>query len=279
MTLDRDAGESKAGEGDIAVHQDWFAVGWPHVLPRHQAFLMCMVLSTAATRPVTGTLDEVVRELFGDSLAAFLRGLGEDLDSPVLWLQPDDLAYAEGAEEEARLRAETAAHRAACEDALRAGGFPVPATIRDLVDTMVALGIARTTDGRWSMPERLPLPEDVLALPERLRETFRALRRSDAVAPWKHALARYLDDGLGRPGELFTTPGRLAETTGLDPDDLRTALDDLVEEGDARLYRGVPRVPVASARDLQDHQRFHLVLDWDHYDENHFVVARTDGLS
>lgn len=277
VTIDRDTGKSKAGEGDVVVHDDWFTSGWTFVLPRHQALLMCVVLSTAAARPVTGTIDEVVRELFDDSLGAFLRDLGEDLDSPVLWLQPDDLAWAKGAEEEARVRAEATAHRAACEGALRAGGFPVPETIRDLVGTMLALGIAHTTEGRWSMPDRLPRPEDVLELPEELRESLRRLRRSDAAEPWKHALTDYLDHTLGRPGELFTTPGRLAEAVRLSPDELRSALDDLVEDEHIRLYRGIPRVPVASAGDLQDHQRFHLVTDWEQYDEDHVYVLRHDG--
>ncbi|MFI6421209.1 DUF6042 family protein [Streptomyces sp. NPDC050842] len=282
MTVDQgagktEAGKGEAGKGDLAVHNDWFSSGWMHLLPGYQAMLMCMLLSTAATRPVTGTLDEVAREVFGDSPRDFLHGLGEDLDSPVLWLAPDTLAAAEDTEEEARIRAEAAARRAGGEGALRAGGFPVPETIRDLVGTMLALGIAHTTEGRWSMPDRLPLPEDVLELPDDLRGTFRRLRRSDAAEPWKHALTDYLDHTLGRPGELFTTPGRLAEAVRLSPDELRAALDDLVEDEHIRLYRGIPRVPVASAGDLQDLQRFHLVTDWEQYDEDHVYVLRHYG--
>ncbi|MFE1905153.1 DUF6042 family protein [Streptomyces gardneri] len=282
MTVDRDTRDSRdtraggGGGGDISVHDDWFTSGWMHVLPRHQALFMCLVLSTAASRPVTGTLDEVVRELFDDAFGAFLRGLGEDLDSPVLWLEPEDLDHAEGAGAEARIRAEAAARREASEGALRAGGFPVPATIRDLVGTMLALGIAHTDEGRWTMPKRLPLPEEVLELPEDLGEILRKLRRSDAVAPWKQALVRYLDEGLGRPEEVFTTPGRLAGAVRLDAGELRAALDYLVEGEHVRLYRGIPRVPVASARDLQDHQRFHLVPDWQRYDEDHLFVVRHD---
>ncbi|WP_329620581.1 DUF6042 family protein [Streptomyces sp. NBC_01255] len=277
MTVDQGAGKTEPGMGDFAVHNGWFPSGWMHVLPGYQAMLMCMLLGTAATRPVTGTLDEVAREVFGDSPRDFLRGLGEDLDSPVLWLDPATLDATEDAEEKAELRAEAAARRAAGEGALRAGGFPVPATIRDLVGTMLALGIARMEDGRWSMPEYLPLPEDVLDLPEDLRASIGELRRSEAVEPWRQALTDYLDHTLDRPGELFTTPGRLAEAVGLGPDELRAALDDLVEDGHVRLYRGIPRVPVASARDLQDHQRFHLVPDWQRYDEDHVFVIRHDG--
>lgn len=282
MTVDsdtRDSRDSKAGLGggaDLAVHDDWFPSGWTRVLPRHQALLMCLLLSTAASRPVTGTLDEVVQEVFGDSLGDFLRELGEDLDSPVLWLQPDDLAWAKGAGEEDRVRAEAEARREACEGALRAGGFPVPTTMRELVGTMLALGIAHTAEGRWTMPERLPLPEKVLRLPQDLREIFRKLRHSEAVAPWKQALIRYLDEGLGRPGDIFTTPGRLAEAVRLSAGELRAALDYLADDGHLRLYRGIPRVPVASARDLQDHQRFHLVPDWERYDEDHMFVVRHD---
>ncbi|MDV5149100.1 DUF6042 family protein [Streptomyces sp. SBC-4] len=277
MTIDQGTGETKPGEGDIAVHNDWFRSGWTWVLPRNQSFMMCILLSTAVTRPVTGTLDDVVREVFGETPVDYLRKLGDDLDSPVLWLEPDDIDSAEDAEAEARLRAEAAAHQEVCEGALRAGGFPVPATLRDLVGTMLALGIAHTAEGRWSMPVPLPLPEDVLDLPADLRETFWKLRRGDVVGPWKQALAQYLDEALGRPPELFTTPGRLAEAVGLSPDELRAALDVLAEYEHVRLYRGVPRVPVGSAHDLQDHQRFHLVPDWEQYDEDHVYVHRHDG--
>ena len=277
MTVDQDAARTEPGKGDLALHNGWFTSGWMHVLPKYQAMFMCMLLSTAATRPVTGTLDEVVREVFGDSPRDFLHGLGDDLDSPVLWLEPDTLDAAEDAEEEARIRAEAAAHRTGCEGALRAGGFPVPETIRDLVGTMLALGIACTEDGRWWMPQDLPRPEEVLELPENLRETFRRLRHRDAVAPCKQALTDYLDRTLGRPGELVTTPGRLAESVRVSPDELRAALDALAEDEHVRLYRGIPRVPVASARDLQDHQRFHLVPDWEQYDEDHVYVVPHDG--
>ncbi|MGW6393038.1 DUF6042 family protein [Streptomyces sp. NPDC055103] len=277
MTVDQDTARTEPGKGDLALHNGWFDSGWMHVLPPYQAMLMSMLLATAASRPVTGTLDEVAWEAFGDSPRDFLHGLGDDLDSPVLWLEPGTLAAAEDAEEEAGIRAEAAARRAACEGALRAGGFPVPATIRDLVGTMLALGIAHTEDGRWWMPEDLPLPEDVLDLPEGPRETLRKLRQVKVVAPWKQALSEYLHEALGRPGELFTTPGRLAEAVGLSPDEVRAALDAMVDYEQVRLYRGIPRVPVASARDLQDHQRFHLVPDWEQYDEDHAIMVRYDG--
>ncbi|WP_369181856.1 DUF6042 family protein [Streptomyces mutabilis] len=48
-------------------------------------------------------------------------------------------------------------------------GAPVPTTIRELADTMVALGIAsQDREGCWSVPDGLPLPEEILSLPEEM---------------------------------------------------------------------------------------------------------------
>ncbi len=75
---------------------------------------------------------------------------------------------------------------------------------------MTALGIASRQDGVGVMPERLPLPEDVLTLSDDLRARLRALRHDQAVAPAERALVAHLTDRLGHPAAVFTSIDRLA---------------------------------------------------------------------
>jgi hypothetical protein len=259
----------------VFLHPDWFESGWIFVLPKHQSFLLALFLSTAVRRGLTGTLQEVAGQVGADGL---LDRLGGSLDAPVRWLEPDELDGLgedgeDPTEEEARIRAEAEASRVACEEALRAAGLPLPTTVRGLAETMTALGIASRQDGVWVMPERLPLPEDVLTLPDDLRARLGALRHDQAVAPAERALVAHLTDGLGHPAEVFTSIDRLARALDLTEDKVRGGLQRLVDAGDARLERGLPRVGTAPG-DLASHERFHLVPDWDHFHAHRVLVHR-----
>ncbi|MFB7514699.1 DUF6042 family protein [Streptomyces sp. NPDC056144] len=282
MAADRRTSETKKpkpGEGDLTLHPDWFPSAWQRALPTYPSLFMALLLSTAVTRPVTGTIDEVVEEIFGDTFGDFLRELGDDLDSPLLWVVPRE-EEGEETEEEAEaervLEERSAAERVACETALRAGGFRVPETLRELVGTMTALGIVEETEGRWTMPERLPLPEEVLDLPEPLRGAFRDIRRHDAAEPGRSALLDYLANRPGPVPGVFTTLSALARQTGVTIGQLRLAVKDMADDGRLSLYRGIPRAAV-EVGDLEDHQRFHLVLEPDE-DGSHFTyVVRVVG--
>ncbi|MFE9534985.1 DUF6042 family protein [Streptomyces sp. NPDC006691] len=70
---------------------------------------------------------------------------------------------------------------------------------------------------------------------------------------------------LGEPHEVLTSLDRLAAGTSQDSDDLRPALAELVETGDAQVQRG--QEP-ANAERLEAHQRFHLIMNWAHLHEN-----------
>ncbi|MEU6104477.1 DUF6042 family protein [Streptomyces flaveolus] len=256
---------------NLSFPSDWFTSGWMHVLPRHQSMMMTMILGTAAAEGMRGSVDDVTRVIFGDDFAQAFRGLGDSLDSPVCWLEEDDLEDADEAEQQ-QIKDSVAEHQATCEAAYREAGVPVPTTIRGLADTMTALGIAsQDEDGYWSMPDGLSYPEEVLQLPEETAARFKKMRHVQQLEPAEQAIIHHLTEDLGSPAEVFTSLGRLAEAVEMDVDEVAAGLDHLVEQGDARLYRGSPRVEVA-AKDLPGHARFYLVPDWEHFAENRIHI-------
>lgn len=255
---------------------DWFTSGWMHVLPRHQSMLLVMAMSTATVEGMRGSIEEITHIVFGgdsDDLGPAWRNVGTTFDSPVLWLEGEDLEDEDEAEQE-RIRASSREHQEVCEAAYRQAGVPVPTTIRELADTMMAVGIAsQDEDGYWSMPDGLPYPEDVLSLPEEMATRFREMRRTQQLEPAEQAIIHHLTEDLGHPDEVFTSLDRLAEAVEMDVNEVAAGLDYLVELGDARLYRGSPRVAVL-AKDLPGHARFYLVPDWDHFAENRIEIRR-----
>ncbi|MFD5661022.1 DUF6042 family protein [Streptomyces hirsutus] len=48
---------------DMAMHNDWWASGWDHVLPR-QGFPLTMLIGTASQPGFTGSLDDLLQEIF-----------------------------------------------------------------------------------------------------------------------------------------------------------------------------------------------------------------------
>ncbi|MFD9408193.1 DUF6042 family protein [Streptomyces sp. NPDC059989] len=198
----------------MAVHNDWFPSGWMRVLPRHQSFMLCMIFSTAAVRHMREpAIGKVAEELFGTGLPGVFHGVGDSLDSPVMWLEPDDLDEADNEQDAARIRADAEARQAACQAALEAAGLRAPSTIRDLADIMVALGIASYGDGVWTMPETLPLPEDVLPLPHSLRQVFGEMRRVGSLEGAEQAIIHHLTRKLEYPDELLTSGARWRRET------------------------------------------------------------------
>ncbi|MFE4311908.1 DUF6042 family protein [Streptomyces sp. NPDC056891] len=272
MSVDQDTDQDRSA-GQLSLHNDWFPSGWSSHLPRHQAMTLCMLFGTATVRGLRGSIDDVLEQQFGGEPGRFFGRVGDSLDSPVAWMDPDALEYAETEEERNRLRVDAEEHRARCEQLLRTAGLPVPTTIRELADTMLAVGIATRHDDEWSMPDRLPGPETVLALTDDERAEIGDLRRIWECGPADQALMDHLVDDLNRPAEVFTSVDRLARATDLDEDDLRHALGRLIQEGDARLERGRGRERTA-LDDLKGHERFHLVLDWQHFEENRIIVGR-----
>lgn len=262
----------------MSMHSDWFNSGWLRVLPRHQSLMLAMLMGTATAEEIPGSLDDITTVILGDDISAAFRELGDDLDSPVHWLEEDELEDADE-EEKQQIRNDAQARQEVCEAAFREAGVPVPTTIRELASTMMALGIAsRDDDGYWSMPEELPRPENVLRLPDDMISGFQEFRRTQQLYPAEQAIIRHLTEALKYPDEVFTSIGRLIEATEMGAAEVKAGLDYLVEQGDVRLYRGDPRVEV-SAKDLAEHARFYLVPDWEHFADHriHVKHGKRDG--
>ncbi|MCX5395676.1 DUF6042 family protein [Streptomyces sp. NBC_00102] len=269
------AQNTNAGDDSLSMHTGWWSSGWGHVLPQHQGMLLCMVLGTATVRKVEGDFDEVVQQIVGDSREGLFRLLGDDLNAPVMWLDEEELESAESDEEREEIRISAAENEATLTGALRAAGMPVPTTVRELVKTMLDLKLVAYEDGVWSMPEEFSLPEDTLTLSEPVLARLRKMRHYAYTEPADQGIVRHLIDDLDYPVEVFTSLDRLVSITGEDLEKVRAALEQLVETGDAQLYRGDPRVVVA-AKDLLAHQRFYLVPDWETSNENRLMIRRVD---
>ncbi|MFD5748980.1 DUF6042 family protein [Streptomyces sp. NPDC127033] len=253
---------------DMAMHNDWWVSGWEHVLPR-QGFPLTMLIGTACQPGFTGSLDDLLHEIFGGHWDM----IGGDLDGELSFSWPDEEWDYEAAPE----------GREACEAArweqfstmLTTAGFPVPTTVRDLSELYLTWGLARreeTPDGtRWSMPAALPLPGDLLPLDPELTKRLDGIRWKTSTGPLLDTLIDHLVDDLGEQTETLTSLDRLAAATDQDVYDVRLALVELVKSGDARVQRGEEP---ADAERLEAHRRFRLVMDWEHFYENRIQVTR-----
>lgn len=252
---------------DMAMHNDWWPSGWDHVLPR-QGFALTMLIGTASQPGFTGSLDDLLQEIFDGHWDM----IGGSLDGALTFSWPDEEWDYEAAPEG---REASEANRWKDFGAmLTAAGFPVPTTVRDLSDLYLTWGLARreeTPDGtKWSMPTALPLPRDLLPLNAELTKRLDTIRWMMRTGPLVDRLITYLVDDLGEPQEILTSLDRLAAATDHDADNVRLALAELVESGDAQVQRG--QEP-ADAERLEAHQRFRLVMDWDHFNETRMRIS------
>ncbi|WP_019356627.1 DUF6042 family protein [Streptomyces sp. AA1529] len=253
---------------DMAMHNDWWASGWEHVLPR-QGFPLTMLMGTACQPGFTGSPDDLLQEIFDGHWDM----IGGDLDGALTFSWPDEEWNYEAVPE----------GREACEATrweqsgalLTTADFPVPATVRDLSELYLTWGLAgreETPEGtRWSKPAVLPLPGDLLPLNPELTERLDKIRWMMRTGPLLDPLIDHLVSDLGEPAETLTSLDRPAAATGQDVDDVRLALVELVKSGDTRVQRGEEP---ADAERLETHRRFRPVMDAEHFHENRIQVSR-----
>lgn len=227
-----------------------------------------MLIGTACRPGFTGSLDDLLREIFDGHWDM----IGGDLDGPLTFSWPGEEWDYEAAPE--GREACEAARREQFSTMLTTAGFPVPVTVRDLSELYLTWGLARceeTPDGtRWSMPAVLPLPGDLLPLDPELTQRLDGMRWTMRTGPLLDTLLDHLIDDLGEPAETLTSLERLAAATGQDVDDVRLALVELVKSGEAHVQRGEEP---ADAERLEAHRRFRLVMDWEHFHENRIRVS------
>jgi hypothetical protein len=120
------------------------------------------------------------------------------------------------------------------------------------------------------MPAALPLPGDLLPLDADLAKRLDWIRWTMRTGPLVNGLVNHLVNDLGEPHEVLTSLHRLAAATSQGTDDVRLALAELVEAGDAQVQRG--QEP-ANAERLEAHQRFRLIMNWEHLHENRMQLS------
>ncbi|MFI5828476.1 DUF6042 family protein [Streptomyces sp. NPDC051578] len=252
---------------DMAMHNDWWASGWDHVLPR-QGFPLTMLIGTASQPGFTGSLDDLLQEIFDGRWDM----IGGDLDGALTFSWPNEQWDYEDAPEGPEANE---AHRWEKFGALlTAAGYPVPKTVRDLSELYLTWGLVsreETPEGtRWSMPVALPLPGDLLPLDADLAKRLDWIRWTMRTGPLVGGLIDHLADDLGEPHEVLTSLDRLAAATSQDVDDVRLALAELVQAGDAQVQRGQEPADVER---LEAHQRFRLIMNWEHIHENRMQLS------
>ncbi|MCP9989233.1 DUF6042 family protein [Streptomyces albogriseolus] len=120
-------------------------------------------------------------------------------------------------------------------------------------------------DGREARQALLP------ARPPRHRGTP---RRGQGHHRRRHQRRTHHQRGPARPGhepqEVLTSLDRLAAATGRDVDDVRLALAELAQSGDAQVYCG--QEPAVVER-LEAHRRFRLVMEWEHFHQTRMQLS------
>ncbi|MFD7900572.1 DUF6042 family protein [Streptomyces sp. NPDC059743] len=232
-------------------------------MPR-QALALTMLMGTASQPGFTGSLDDLLQEIFGGRWDM----IGGDLDGALTFTwHGEEWDYEEAPEGREACEADRWEKFGAM---LTAAGFPVPTTVRDLAELYLTWGLAARKESpegtRWSMPAALPLPGDLLPLDTELTQQLDKIRWIMRTGP----LIDHLVDDLGEPLENLTSLDRLADATGQDVNDLRLALAELVQSDDAKVLRG--QEP-ADAERLETHHRFRLIMDWDHFHETRIELS------
>lgn len=158
-------------------------------------------------------------------------------------------------------------------------GIPQVRTAEQVLDLMIRLRLVEvgTTDGIevLRLATNPPLPTEVLPLSAEQSEAEDKVRwfsRYGRLA--QRVLRLFVDDaggGLSRV-TLTTSLNRLAAATDSDPEDVRHAVQVLVEEGDFSAQR--QGAPVDVER-LVSHQRFDLVVDPDRFHADRISVQLT----
>ena len=155
-------------------------------------------------------------------------------------------------------------------------GIPLVRTAEQVLDLMITLGLVAVDNTGEAEALRLatnpPLPTEVLPLTPEQRAAEDKLRwqsRYDALS--QRVLRLFLDEssqGLGRVA-LPTSLDRLASAVEWDPEDVRHAVQVLIDEGDFSARRQGATIDIER---LVPHQRFDLIVDPDRFYANRFSV-------
>jgi hypothetical protein len=250
-------------EEGIAIDPDWWTSGWNAFLPRQGLFLH-MVVATATQRETDGDFTALVDDLGAD---IFNRDTG-GLSGPIWWSFPDE------EDPDPEQIAMDAASQHEFETTMARAGRPLPATVLELVDLMVDLGIfvRSNEDGveRWRSPQPLPLTAEALPVSPEFAARQDEHRWEELHEASAQTLIRHAIDALDCPERIDTTLTRLAVDVGLDVADVRFGLANLSGSGFSLVDKATdtPQDPET----VEEVRPITVSIDWERFNEQRFSI-------
>jgi hypothetical protein len=219
--------------------------------------------------PPCGLLDSVGRATAEDVVGDLDAVLRLDLLWPGDPAEP--LAFSDEDEDDEEQLALDRRARELFESVLAEAGRAVPATVGELAELLVDLGVlvhdtTGTGQQRWRIAQPVPRPCDVLPVPEEWTRKQDEIRLHTAALPAVSDLLSLFD----RTGttELDTRIERLAKDREMTVDQVRAGLVSMSMTGDLRLQRRGPdsRPEEVDPSTVASHARITIIVDWDHVD-------------
>jgi len=154
-------------------------------------------------------------------------------------------------------------------------GLPIDHSIGGLVDLLVACRVLTLSDGHLSVNEASPLPGEVLPLDPDEAATQDELRWRRLHERTAQAVIALFDVDGQAIDVLHTSIAGLARTLELDPESIRTAVQQLIEEGD---FKTTINVETA-----EEDVPFDLRVDWEQFSRTrvgiHFMHEPDEDLT
>ncbi|WP_087001960.1 DUF6042 family protein [Gulosibacter sp. 10] len=248
-----------------------FGKGWSSTLPSTLVIVLGEIAQSAPI--VRADFDAMLREANPHTPQGLDSSVWEPLD---LWtdeslatLDSDygDLDEPRTADE---LNAEEAAQRladqATFEQYLVSKGVPIEHTVSALLDLLIACEVV-TMDhaGVLSLNESAPLPAEVLPLDSKEVEIQDKLRWERLHQEASQAIIRlFRTEGQGLDHVLVSLD-QLAAQLETDPEDVRSAIGVLIDEGGFSTSTDIERTP--------SDQSFILNVDWEAFNQNRIHVS------
>jgi Family of unknown function (DUF6042) len=245
------AARALGGDTVSFIRTGWGRSGWTRLLPL-QSLTLETIISTATIRGQNGTLQELIsRHVAG------IHDLPQGVDTVLTWDDGDSDEQTDAL----RQRAKAAFHATVVKT-----GRSVPTTVAELAGLLTEVGVYQHISEpngvhRWRAETDVPLVGDVLPLP------FEWAAHEDNVR-WRTVTARAafgLSDHFrqrGRIARLDTTIERLGTDCATSTESVRNALDGMVYRNWLIVQRHEVSVDRGDLRQLPDHARIVLVLDW-----------------
>ncbi|GAA4730038.1 DUF6042 family protein [Phytohabitans rumicis] len=204
--------------------------------------------------------------------------LAASLPAAPAWAPPDPPADGDPDEDFAAEVTHHANRVAAYNELLDRMGLRPVETAEQVLDLMVTIGLVHIDEHDDQQPMRLtvdpPLPTEALDMTPEERSAEDRMRWRSRHARLAQKVLRLFIDPASSDLARTTVPAtlsRLANTTGAEPEDVRHAVQVLLDDGDFAAHRfGVP----VDLERVHHRERFDLVVDPERFDRMHVHLNR-----